>query len=138
MEVYRAGEKQRIPEEQLKISGLYVVRLALTEAFKKKANLTTNLEAFHLPARINAKNAPLPDRYMVDFSLLDQDLNVLRAISGQIRGGYILGREEEHGYFKEYEDGCAELEAVKAELADIMPIAPDMGTELPAPMPMAA
>lgn len=139
MEIYTAGVKNPIPEEQLKIGGLYVVRFALTEGFIERTNMDTELEALQLPARISGKRAPLPDRYTVDFSLLDLDFNVIRATSGQIRGGYILGKEEDElGYFKKYEGGCDEMAELEAEMAQLFPETFEMTQEPSVPMPITA
>lgn len=138
MEVYTGGENQRIPEEQLKINGVYVVRLALTDEFKARNSMNSALEALQLPARIDSKTAPLPDRYMVDFSLLDLDLQVIRSISGQIRDGYILGAEgEQPGYFAEY-GGLSELGRLEAEMAELFPETFAVPEGPSVPMPIAA
>jgi hypothetical protein len=125
LEKYKAGEAQRIPEEELTKGELYVARFLAIEAAGPGA------KAFECPARVLKKNAEEASRYIVSMSLLNHDLQPWEVLRSIVRNGYMLGgvdgAPEEVGYLTEYNDGSDELQEIIEQNGRDLVLAPEAG-----------
>lgn len=108
-EQYKAGEANRIPEEELTKGGLYIARFLAIDA-------GPGAKAFECPARVLKKNAEEVSRFIVSMSLLNHDLQPWEVLNAIVRNGYMLGSTdrapEEVGYLGDYNDGNNELQEI--------------------------